>query len=366
MHVNTSTRSIRIRLRRAAVIATLAIVGGAGCEGSPSRSRPSAAPDVDRWQGARGAADAVLRQLHDAERMPGVQAAVLVDATVIWEAARGATPEGVPITTTTRLPLASVSKVATAMILARLVAAGQLRLDATVSSWVPQWPDDGAPITVAQLAGHLGGVRHYTLADVARTKRYPRLADAVAEIFAADPRVAVPGARYVYSSWGYTLLGAVLEAAAQTSFLALVERELARPAGVGLVGDPAASARWPSGGLLGTAADLVRLGRLVLPGADFVPPAMIAALLTPQQTVDGTATGVGLGWRVGVDDAGRRIAHHAGNMPGARAVVVVYLDRGVVVALMSNQMNTPAAVELAAGTVAAPFLDVVATDGSAR
>ena len=286
--------------------------------------------------------------------MPGVQAAVLVGDDVVWEAARGTTEASAPLTSGTPMRLASVSKLVTAMLLARLVAAGRVALDEPVSTYVPGWPAE-PPITVRQLAGHLGGIRHYTVADLGRSGSHGRLADAARAIFASDPREAAPGARYHYSSWGYTLLGAVLEGASQRPYLALIERELAWP--IQFVGEPDASARWPGGGLLATAADVVRLGRLVLPAAGYLPPALITTMLTSQQTLDGTPTGVGLGWRIGTDTAGRRIAHHAGNMQGARSVVIVYLEHGVVVALISNERNTPADVEAAAGELVAPFLD---------
>jgi CubicO group peptidase (beta-lactamase class C family) len=118
--------------------------------------------------------------------------------------------------------------------------------------------------------------------------------------------------------------------------------------------------RWPSGGLLGSAVDLVRLGGLILPKATFLPAAVVATMLEPQQTRSGVSAGVGLGWRIGVDAAGRRIAQHAGNLPDARAVVVVNVELGVVVALMSNRGGAPADVEGAAGQLVAPFLAVAA------
>jgi len=340
---------------RISVALVLALATGCG-DGRPAPPPPPRLPPADPKVAAQAQANARLDQLHAAEGMPGVQAAVLAGGAVVWQAARGTTLAGAVVTPTTRFPLASVSKLATALMLARLVADRRVDLEAAVSTYVPGWRDDGAPITVRQLAGHLAGIRHYNLTDVGRTKSYDRLADAAADIFASDPRVGSPGERYAYSSWGYSLLGAVLEGASGSSYRELLDRELAQPTGIVLATDPGASSRWPSGGLQGSAVDLVRLGSLGLPGTPYLPPEVVATMLTPQQTRAGASTGVGLGWRVGADAAGRRIAHHAGNLPDARAVVVVYLDLGVVVALMSNRGNSPAEVERVAGELAAPFL----------
>ncbi|HLL24408.1 MAG TPA: serine hydrolase domain-containing protein [Kofleriaceae bacterium] len=361
MHTRSRPRSTRCAFGVALVTLVTLLAHLTACDGgSPRRSPAPAPPPPDRWVATRAEADARLARLHAAEGMPGVQAAVYAGGGVVWQAARGTAKDGTAVTPTTPFPLASVSKVVTALLLGRLVARGDVGLDAAVSSYVPAWRDAGAATTVRQLAGHLGGVRHYMLSDLGRTKTYARLADAVTDIFASDARVAEPGERYAYSSWGYTLLGAVLESAANSSFLELLDRELARPTGIALTGDPGATGRWPAGGLLGSAVDVVRIGSLLLPDARFVPPEVLATMLAPQQTRAGVATGVGLGWRVGADAAGRRIAHHAGNMPDARSVVVVYLDLGVVVALMSNRQNSPEDVEAAARELAAPFLAVVA------
>ncbi|MEJ7596437.1 MAG: serine hydrolase domain-containing protein [Kofleriaceae bacterium] len=332
----------------------VALVVVFGCEASPPQPAPRRLDPPIRWAAACAEAEARLGRLHERERMPGVQAAVIGRDGVIWQAARGTTEAGAPLTPTMPMRLASVSKVVTAMLLARMVAAGRIELDAQVSTYVPSWPAD-PPVTVRELAGHLGGIRHYNISDLGRIERHATLADAARDIFAADPREAVAGTRYHYSSWGYTLLGAALEGAAQMPYLALLDRELAWP--IRIVGDPDATARWPAGGLLATASDVAQLGRLVLPEAGYLPRALLATMLTSQHTVDGKPTGVGLGWRVGTDAAGRKIAHHAGNMQSARSVVVVYLELGVVVALLSNERNTPSDVELAAGTLAEPFLD---------
>ena len=64
-------------------------------------------------------------------------------------------------------------------------------------------------------------------------------------------------------------------------------------------------------------------------------------MMTSQTTRAGEATGVGLAWRVGEDSGGRRIWHHAGNQSGARAVLIVWPDHGVAVAVCTNLSDTP-------------------------
>merc|ERR1719228_38036 len=62
--------------------------------------------------------------------------------------------------------IASISKCLTMAVVAKLWEEGSLDLEASITKYVPDWPDkivDGQPvdITVRQLCCHLSGVRHY-------------------------------------------------------------------------------------------------------------------------------------------------------------------------------------------------------------
>ena len=59
-------------------------------------------------------------------------------------------------------------------------------------------------------------------------------------------------------------------------------------------------------------------------------------MFTSQRTSDGKETGVGLGWRIGKDQKGRRIYHHGGDAIGARAFIILYPDQEIVVVMLSN------------------------------
>ncbi len=59
-------------------------------------------------------------------------------------------------------------------------------------------------------------------------------------------------------------------------------------------------------------------------------------MFTSQKTADGKETGVGLGWRIGKDEKGRRMFHHGGDSIGARAFILIYPDQGIAVMLLSN------------------------------
>ena len=296
--------------------------------------------------------------------VPGMSAAVLHDGRLVWSGAFGwaDVERGVAVVPGTKFRIGSISKVFTVAALARLAERGRLDWDAPVRRYVPAFPRKRHDFTVRQLAGHLAGIRHYRDDDPVGTRRFARLADGLA-VFADDSLLFAPGTRYLYSSYGYNLLGVVVEAAAGTDYLRALGDEVLRPLGLratvadhrdSLVLQRAApyvlrpggqvlngpyedvSYKWPSGGLLSTAEELARFGDAHLrPG--FLGAETLRVLFTPQRLASGEATGVGIGWRVGTDRAGRRIVHHAGaSSTGGRAVLVLYPDDGLVVAMLAN------------------------------
>lgn len=280
--------------------------------------------------------------------------------------------EETPATPETRYRAASVSKLFTATVLARLVESNTLQWDTPVTDLVPSFPDlEGA--TLRQLAGHLAGVAHYRGEDrIERFVATPSVRDALA-FFRDSPRVGPPGGQMHYTTHGYTLLSAALEAAAEAPFLELVAQQVSGPLGLTNTGpawlpqerselDPtstplaelymltpsgarpfpkpeSATFKWGGGGLATTPTDLVLLARAYLRPAEgesaFLGPQTVEAMWT-SQTVDGEPTGTGIGWRVGEDDIGRPVRHHAGSMQGARSVLMVDPERRDVIAVMTN------------------------------
>lgn len=364
---------------------------GGGALQAAQAAPPVAAAAPEAWAPAIAAARARAAELRAAKQVPGLAVAVAYREGLIWEEGFGNAGDGPPhpVLPSTRFRLASVSKLFAAAAAARLVEAGKLDLDRPIQAYVPSFPDKGRPITARLLAGHLAGIRHYDSKDFFPFKiddqHFPTVTASLA-IFKDDPLVAPPGEKYFYTTFGFTLLSAVVEGAAGSDYLSTLQRSVLDPLHLGSVRadvkgaeygarsafyrlgedgkalpapaiDP--SYKWGGGGLLSTAGDLARFGAAHLePG--FFRPETLQLFFTSQRTADGQETGVGFGWRVGNEPgSGRRVAHHAGNIAGGRSVVVVYRDLGLVVALLSNLGGVPEDVEDQAYALAAPFLAVL-------
>lgn len=320
----------------------------------------------------------ITRQIMETARMPSLSAAVVRDGQLIWAEAFGwADLEArAPARTTGRYRLASVSKVIAAAVAARLAERGVVDLDAPIGQYRPSLPVAHHGTTLRQLLAHTGGVRHYVGSDFDPRKpgggidqRTYRNTDQALSIFIDDPLVSVPGEAFNYSTFGYTLMSAVLESATRLSFPYLVENEVTRPLNLQTVGPDVVGAKvpdrvrcyqqardsgevrlappinpaykWAGGGLLGAAPDIARFGDALLnPG--YLSVTSLEQTFTPvAPTREGAPVQVGLGWRIDRDPAGRLRYHHAGSIIGGRSIVMVIPEAALSVAILSNMGDLP-------------------------
>lgn len=317
--------------------------------------------------GAQQEAAAAARSLLEERGIPGAQVTILRyddDRDIFLELAYGFAhvDSARAVTTDTRFRIGSISKLLTAGASALLWQEGRLDLDAPVRRYVPEFGVTDPGVTPRRLAGHIAGVRHYVPGDFTRApQRFTDVIDAVA-LFASDSLRSAPGTTYLYSSFGYNLLGAVVQRAAGKPFDAYLRERLLVPLGLeaiipersdSAIPDLAAgyarrpdgslrseprtdlSDRWPSGGYLASAYDVAFLGALYHHSSHLNERGH-DLLVTPMQTADGRATGVGFGWRIGTDAKGQVVYHHGGASVGGRAMLVVWRDVPLAVAITTN------------------------------
>jgi CubicO group peptidase (beta-lactamase class C family) len=331
---------------------------------------------VAQWQAPEGP-DAAIEQSRVAAQLlttngrvqiPGVSVAVVLDGHVVWADAFGyANVElRAPSTQDTRFRIASISKTFTGTLLARLAEAGRLDLDAHIRTIDPDLPEHYDAVTVRQLARHTAGVRSYATGEVAVPDYYETLADAL-QVFINDPLLFEPGASYRYSTYGYTLLGHVMEKACGESYYELLRKYVLEPLdlrtvaldhryfirqnraehyewsqqyGVTNAQPLDNSVKYPGGGLIATADDLARFGyAMAAPG--FLSEEALKGMLSPTILPDGSEVDDSAGWTLRQDGRGRRVYGHSGAQPGTRSQMWVYPQLGVAMAVLSNLSNRP-------------------------
>lgn len=341
--------------------------------------------DADR----AAVAQRLLDTLRETNGVPGMAAAVWQDGRIVWDGASGQRDRvsGAPVTPDTLFRLASVSKIFTVAAVMQLAERRKIDPDAPVQDQLPwlgaRWP----AITPRQLAAHVSGLPHYQAIDADRGSRhYATGRDAVA-IFAGRDLLSPPGTAYSYSSWGYSLLGALVEDKAGRPFTDYVRAEVAPGLAIRAdatdSGEPDASRAygfdqqrrvvdvprhdfsytWGGGGLSGTASAVASFGGRMIDGR-VVRPETFDAMLVPVKLADGKTAGeddyaVGFGWRSGVDANGAPFVHHNGVTLGARSTIGLWRGERTAVSLLSNA-SWVSRMEPTAQMIAAPFRAVPA------
>lgn len=330
----------------------------------------------------------LARGLLAAQPVPALSLAVARPSGVVWAEALGKVDLELDVTATAAhtFRLGSVSKVLTATAAARLASRGTLDLDVPISTWLPDLPAQHRQTTMKQLLTHQGGIRHFVARDLDPSAPggtidlhgFPTNKEILAT-FINDPLVAPAGTRASYSTFGYTLASLVMEAAAARPFTQLIKAEIGNVFGLpsliqddpfavtpfrasgynkgGDLGDvqprrredgwansrtsnPAYS--WAGAGFLMTPSDMARFGAALPDSPDSkISREERTLLFTPLTEKTRDMPPLGLGWRIDMDEKGRRRWHHAGATIGGRASLVIYPDSGLSIAFASNVMTVP-------------------------
>ncbi|MEN3330909.1 MAG: hypothetical protein V7641_274 [Blastocatellia bacterium] len=134
----------------------------------------------------------------------------------------------------TKFNLGSMNKMFTAVAIAQLAEQGKLSFDDKVGKLLPDYPnkDVASKVTIHHLLTHTSGLGSYWNAKFdARRAQIKTVADYLA-LFADEPLLFEPGARFEYSNSGYIVLGAIIEKVSGQSYYDYVREHIYKPAGM--------------------------------------------------------------------------------------------------------------------------------------
>ena len=346
--------------------------------GAPIHPAPKDVPSVSHAVPSQGWAAAAEegRRLARAGivelNLPGLSVAVGASSEIVWAEGFGWADidNRVPVKPETRFRIGHASKALTSAAVGLLLEKSRLRLDEEIQTYVPAYPKKAWRVTLRQLMGHVAGVRHYdSEADYMTSTHCDRASDGLRS-FADDPLRFEPQTESRYSTFGWVLVSAAVEAAANEPFFSFMETKIFEPLGMAdtaadsaavpgadratfyypkFSGDPALGAELAAevdyscfagaGAFLSTPSDLVRFG-LALNNGKLLQPATVKLLQTREMLTSGEATEYGLGWLIEtVPLAGQqaRMASHASRtLLGGSTSFLTFPDRGLVVAVTSN------------------------------
>jgi serine beta-lactamase-like protein LACTB len=299
--------------------------------------------------------------------VPGLSVAVVDRGRVILIQGYGLADveNSVPATADTVYRIASISKSITATAAMKLVKAGKLDLDAPIQKYCSDFPKKPWPITARELLSHQSGIRDYRNEEESiNTRHYTSIKEALTQ-FAGDPLEFEPGTKMQYTSYGYILLGCVMEGASGTGYDHYMLQAIFEPAQMpatrlddvfAIIPHRARGYRVSAGGELqnavfvdvsnkppgsGINSSAKDMGNFVaaLYSAKLVSKQTLDQMLAPATTRDGKSTIYGLGFfRGGPIGKYRELqeAGHGGDQQGVNSMLYLLPEREFGVVILSN------------------------------
>jgi serine beta-lactamase-like protein LACTB len=308
--------------------------------------------------------------------IPGVSLAIARHGKVEWTQGFGmADLENlIPVTPETRIRLGSISKPITAIAVMQLVEHGKIDLDAEIQKYLPSFPRKPWPITIRELLGHQSGIRHYRQ-DGSDLDSVTHYTDAITplRIFADDPLLFEPGTKYSYSTYGFNVLGAIVETVSGMKYTAYVRENIFQPAGMDQMSPDDTYAiiphrargyhlvngalqnchladtsnKVPAGGFISTSTDLVKFAMAVNAGT-LVKKESARQMFTAQKLRDGTVTGYGMGFFIRQDGSHPSVSH-SGGQQGITTNLELFPAEDLAIAVMTNLDNARGLQPIAQG-----------------
>jgi CubicO group peptidase (beta-lactamase class C family) len=266
-----------------------------------------------------------------------------------------------------------------------LVQEHKLDLDTPIQKYCPAFPQKQWPITTRQLLSHTSGIRHYKEKDpgdgehgAENTKHYNSINDALA-IFANDPLEFQPGTKFGYSTYGYTVVGCVIEGASGEKYFDYLHHSVLVPAGMprtvaddlqaivpgrtryydlldghlinaGLMDD---SYKIPGGGLISNVDDMSKFLAAML--AHKIVSADTTTLMWTPVLKENENRGYGFGFGVG-DLHGWKTIAHTGGQKGTSTLIYMIPEKNFGIVILSNLEGQGDTLTQAAGAIADELL----------
>ena len=254
--------------------------------------------------------------------------------------------------------IASVSKPMTAIAILQLYEKGKINLDLPIQNYLPEFPKKKkGEITIRQLLNHTSGIPHYKSdLGIFNFTHYDNCEKAL-EKFENRELVFKPDTEFLYSSFGYTLLGAILEKVTGKSYQTYMHENIWKPAnmtntnleqtktnvyiklGNHFYRSPKndLSYTYSGGGIQSTAEDLLKFGKGVL-NYKFLNPSTTKLMI--QLTNNSKEMEYTFGWDNWKSPKFGKVIEHNGTQVGSSSYFRIYFDKKVVVATLANNLNS--------------------------
>lgn len=307
--------------------------------------------------------DSVLKKYDDT--VPGAVVHVVHKGNLVYHKAYGIADLelGVKLIKNSVFEAASVSKQFTATAVLMLVEQGKIKVEDDVHKYIPELPNYGKPITVAQLLTHTSGLRDWRnvgyVTDLVNQNFVYGDGDALNVIIRQKGLNFPSGTKYSYSNSNYDLLALIVERVSGEKFVDFSTKRMLKPIGMTnstwrtdyrkLVKNRAKSYTGVRGnfitqmpldntngaaGLLTTTEDLQKWIAWWKEGK--FGPTLAKLRLQHYTLANGKATSYALGGVNVYDKPGSKLITHGGLLAGYRAITSYYPDIDLSITFLSN------------------------------
>ena len=327
---------------------------------------------VRKWTEAVEQGRQLVRTGITEQNLPGLSVAVGVGGDIVWAEGFGLADleKRTPVTPDTQFRMGTASVSLTSAAVALLLDRSRLSLDDEIQTYVPAFPRKQWPVTLRQLMGHLAGVRTDSGDEGPLFEQHCERPVEALPAFEKQSLLFEPGTQFRYSSYGWILMSAAVEAAAAEPFQEFMRKQIFDPLGMDdtmadSATDPIPDRATPyfprfaadphygpdpmrpvdyscySGAsvFVSTPSDLVRFA-MALSSGKLLQPATVQLLQTSQRLASGQETGYGLGWDLETATIGGKqthlVGHDGDSLGGMVASFMTFPEYGIVVAVTSN------------------------------
>ncbi len=331
-----------------------------GCGGSTA----APAPPPPQQQASLGTTvDAVATAAMDQQKMPGMTVALAKNGTMLYVQGYGVSDLTTRQATPTNeiFEIGSVTKQFTAALIMKLQEQGQLHVDDSIVTYLPEYTFPAA-ITLRMMLTHTSGLADFT--------NFPLLGDWVkhgvseATVLTAvsqTPLQFQPGSQYQYSNSNFFALGTIIEKLTGKSYADDLTQVIFQPLGLtntyytlppagqsatGYTNNGAGfvpaiiwdrSAAFAAGALSSNVYDMVAWDNALIHGKVVSPESFQAMTTSNGFTIPGGGSyGFGL---VLTTFNGRQVIWHNGQIGGFTAETAVLLDSGFAVVVLTNDQD---------------------------
>ncbi len=320
--------------------------------------------------------EAIIDSIQSVSKAPSISIAAMLNGEMVWNYAVGYQDisNKIAADTTTQYRIGSTSKALTSLGLAKMIELEKIHPDSSIQFYTDKFTNK-PPISIRQLASHQSGIRNYgwcpcfPVWEYFRNKQFTSIEESVEE-FESDKLLFIPGNGFSYSSFNFTALSLAMDNVFEQGYLVFMSKEVFKV--LGMKGthpdwkdqDVSSKAtqyeindnlyrkattvnlsnKWAGGGFVSTPSDLVRAGSVLI-DSSFISNETINLITSPQRLSDRSINeqNYAMGWR---HDFSKRyfngerdveVIHHGGMAVGGLALLVVYPEYDLVIAITLNK-----------------------------